>query len=352
MKMIRIMIKHFLWSFVAVIVGLTCAFWRGQVVHDAGFSFLITAVCISLLEVAISFDNAVVNAEKLEHMSHEWQERFLTWGILIAVFGMRFLFPILVVSIFAGLPFFKVIDVALEKPDEYVRYLHDANAGIVSFGGMFLMMLFLKFFIDKKKNVDWIKVVERPIKSLARLKFSHEIIGLIALLILVLNLPQEQMKVCAISGISGILLFLVIDTIAHRLEKRHGAKASATSTVVLTGKAGFTAFLYLELIDASFSLDGVLGAFAFTKDVVVIVVGLGIGAMFVRSITLALVEHKTLEKLRFITNGAYWAIGALSLVMLRSAVQEVPEAVAASISLIFIALSIISSVMYEKKSSK
>lgn len=343
------MLKHFLWSFVAVVIGLSCAFWRGQVVHDAGFSFLITAFCISLLEVAISFDNAVVNAEKLEHMSHKWQERFLTWGILIAVFGMRFLFPILVVSIFAGLPFLKVIDVALAKPDEYVAYLHDANAGIVSFGGMFLMMLFLKFFIDKKKEVDWLGFVERPLKFLAKIKFSHEIIGLAALLILVVNLPQEEMKVCAISGISGILLFLVIDTVAHRLEKHHKTSANA---VALTGKAGFMAFLYLELIDASFSLDGVLGAFAFTKDVVVIVVGLGIGAMFVRSITLALVEHKTLDKFRFLTNGAYWAIGALSVIMLRSAVEEVPEAIAASLSIVFIVLSIISSLLYNKKQEK
>lgn len=343
------MLKHFLWSFVAVVVGLSFAFWRGQVVHDAGFSFLLTAICISLLEVAISFDNAVVNAQKLEHMSHKWQERFLSWGILIAVFGMRFLFPILVVSIFAGLSFTSVIDVALTKPDEYVNYLHEANAGIVSFGGMFLMMLFLKFFIDKKKQIDWIGCLEKPLKSLARLKFSHEIIGLIALLILVVNLPKEQMQVCAISGISGILLFLVIDTVAHRLEKHHSTTSSA---VALTGKAGFMAFLYLELIDASFSLDGVLGAFAFTKDVIVIVVGLGIGAMFVRSITLALVEHKTLDKLRFLTNGAYWAIGALSLVMLRSAVQEVPEAVAATLSIVFILLSIVSSLRHNKKSAK
>ncbi len=341
------MFKHFKWSFICVIVGLVCAFWRGEAMHGAGVAFALTAFAISLLEVAISFDNAVVNAVKLEHMDDVWRHRFLTWGIFIAVFGMRFLFPVAVVAVFSHIPFSKVISLALSNPDEYVAHLEEANAGIVSFGGMFLMMLFLKFFIDKNKRVDWIWFIERPMKKIASLRFSHEIIAALALAVLMLFLPDTDRAVCAVSGIVGILLFLGIDTVSRWLEKHH---KGAGDGVRLSGKAGFAAFMYLELIDASFSLDGVLGAFAFTKDVVVIVVGLGVGAMFVRSLTIVLVEHKTLDKLKYLTNGAYWAIGALSVVMLKSAVREVPEAFAALVSIVFIVFALFSSLLHNRKS--
>lgn len=338
-------IKHFEWSLIVVIAGMAASFWRGSSLGQSGFSFMLTALVISVLEVAISFDNAVVNAEKLEHMSDVWRERFLTWGIFIAVFGMRLLFPILVVSVFAGLPFGSVVNIALTNPDEYVGHLHSANSGIVTFGGMFLLMLFLKFFIDDKKRVDWIKSVERPLKPLAKIMFVREIVSLLALGALLAFLPAGSRKVCAVSGLAGIALFLLIDKISAFLERND--KTSSLSRAA--GKAGFAAFLYLELIDASFSLDGVLGAFAFTKDVVVIVVGLGIGAMFVRSLTLMLVEKKTLSKLKYLTHGAYWAIGVLAAVMLVSAARELPEAVAATASVAFIAAAVVSSVRSNRR---
>lgn len=348
------MIKHLKWSFVAVVVGMAIAFWRGSSLGVSGLSFMFTALVISVLEVAISFDNAVVNAEKLERMSPVWRERFLTWGIFIAVFGMRFLFPVIVVAIFARLAFSTVVSLALTDPDEYVRHLHEANSGIVSFGGMFLMMLFLKFFIDKNKEVDWLKAVERPLKRLAKIPLIREVLALCALGILLAFLPQENLKFCAISGVFGIILFLAIDSISNFLESRDSKRNTnfSNSATLMTGRAGFAAFLYLELIDASFSLDGVLGAFAFTKDVVVIMIGLGIGAMFVRSLTLMLVEKKTLSKLKYITNGAYWAIGTLSVIMLVSAVRELPEAIAATLSIAFIIFSIVSSIRLNKRHAK
>ena len=190
--------------------------------------------------------------------------------------------------------------------------------------------------------------LERPIKKLARMKFISEIIAAAALGILVYFLPEHEREVCAVSGIVGIALFLAIDFIAHFLESRHIGEGA----VKLTGTAGFAMFMYLELIDASFSLDGVLGAFAFTKDIVVIIVGLGVGAMFVRSLTLVLVEKQTLSKLKYLTNGAYWAIGALSVIMMRSAIEEVPEAAAASLSIGVIAISLAHSILENRKLPK
>lgn len=344
------MFKYFKWSFACVILGIAFAYWRGAALGASGLSFAFTAFAISVLEVAISFDNAVVNAVKLRRMNDRWRRRFLTWGILIAVFGMRFLFPVLIVAIFAGIPFFSVIHLALNHPDEYIIYLNEANPGIVSFGGMFLLMLFLKFFIDAKKEVHWLELFEKFMQKISAVKIAPEILGFAMLGIFLICVPSEIRLFCGISGLVGIGLFLAIDTLARVLERHN--KDVGGNNVLLSGKAGFVAFIYLELIDASFSLDGVLGAFAFTKDIVVIGVGLGVGAMFVRSLTIMLVEKKALEKLRFLTNGAYWAIGALSLVMLVSAVKHVTEAIAASVSIIFIIMAFVSSIRLNKRLSR
>ena len=94
------MIEYFLESYIVTFVGLICAFFWGEHVHPgSGFACVFVALVLGVLEISLSFDNAVVNAMKLEKMSHAWRHRFLTWGIIIAVFGMRFLFPIFVVSI-------------------------------------------------------------------------------------------------------------------------------------------------------------------------------------------------------------------------------------------------------------
>ena len=342
------MLKNFRGSIFCVIIGLCLAFWRGESVGASGVAFMLTTFAISLLEVAISFDNAVVNAHKLEKMSKVWRRRFLTWGIFIAVFGMRFLFPVLIVAIFAHISLVEVIKIAFANPDEYVRHLHETHAAIVTFGGMFLLMLFLKFFIDKNKKDHWISPIEKSLVRLARVKFVNEVIALVVLGVLIYFLPEHERKVCALSGFVGIVLFLAIDSLSHYLESKHVGEGA----VQLTGTAGFAMFMYLELIDASFSLDGVLGAFAFTKDIVVIIVGLGVGAMFVRSLTLVLVDKQTLSKMRYITNGAYWAIGALALVMMRSAVEEVPEEVAATLSIGIIVVSVVHSVILNKKALK
>ena len=137
------MIQYFLGSYIVTIVGLLGAyFWGNHVVPGTGWACVFIAIVLSVLEVSLSFDNAVVNAMKLEKMSHVWRHRFLTWGILIAVFGMRFLFPILIVSVFAKIGMYDVAKIALTDSDQYAHYLHETHAPIVTFGGTFLMMLF------------------------------------------------------------------------------------------------------------------------------------------------------------------------------------------------------------------
>jgi len=107
---------------------------------------------------------------------------------------------------------------------------------------------------------------------------------------------------------------------------------------------------YLEVLDASFSFDGVIGAFAITSDVVIIMLGLAIGAMFVRSMTIYLVEKGTLDAYVYLEHGAHYAIGALALIMLASGTGlHIPEVITGLVGVAFIVWAVISSISYSKK---
>ena len=321
------MLKYFLGSYIVTAVGLIGAFLWGNHVHPgSGIECAFIAFVLGILEVSLSFDNAVVNAMKLEKMSEVWRHRFITWGIAIAVFGMRFLFPILVVAIFAKLSMLEVFKVATTDADKYAGYLHQTHAPIVTFGGMFLIMLFFNYFFNHKKDVHWIRQIEQPLSKLDHMRGIEIVLTLIMLLITQNYIPEEQRVSVIIAGLSGIITYLLIDGFTHFLEKHEEMRAAACAGKSLAC-TGLISFIYLELIDASFSLDGVLGAFALSKDIIIITIGLSIGAMFVRSLTILLVEKKTLAQFRYLEHGAHWAIGALAILMLVSTVQEVPEVI-------------------------
>ena len=336
--------KYFTESYFVTVAGLIIAyFWGEHVKPGAGFISVFIASILAILEVSLSFDNAVVNAMKLEKMSLVWQKRFLTWGIAIAVFGMRFLFPILVVAIFAHLDMVTVAKIAISDSQSYANYLHMAHAPIVTFGGLFLIMLFLNYFFDHEKDVHWIKIIERPVSYLDHIKGIEIFISLLIIVALQTFIPEPQKLSVVLAGIFGIVTYLGIDGVSHFLEKHQQLKMAKCGADALKC-GGLATFLYLELIDASFSLDGVLGAFALSNDVIIIAVGLGIGAMFVRSLTLLIVETKTLAKFIYLEHGAHWAIGALAIIMLITTVHEVPEVVTGLIGLIFIVSALISSI--------
>ena len=340
--------KYFTGSYIVTILGIIAAYLWGEHVHPgSGFLCIFIALILGVLEVSLSFDNAVVNATKLEKMDEVWRQRFITWGIAIAVFGMRFLFPILVVSIFAKLSMLDVTKMALSDADKYAHYLSLTHAPIVTFGGMFLMMLFLNYFFDSKKDVHWLRKIEEPMAHFDHIKGIEVILSLLILITLHTIVPAQQALSVVISGLSGIMVYLMIDGVTHYLEKKEELRLSQCTEAVKC--SGLVMFIYLELIDASFSLDGVLGAFALSNDIVIITIGLAIGAMFVRSLTIMLVEKKTLTQFRYLEHGAHWAIGALALIMFISTVKEVPEVVTGLIGLAFIAAAFISSVIYNKK---
>lgn len=348
--------KYFIESFWVTIIGLIFAFlWGEHVLKGSGLICIFIAFVLGILEVSLSFDNAVVNATKLKTMTPKWRHRFLTWGIAIAVFGMRFIFPLLVVSIFAHISIIKVLDIALHNAHLYAHYLHQTHATIVTFGGTFLMMLFLGFFLNPKKEIDWLKPIEKLLKKAPESKILDTLIVLAILDIVQMFQPAPIRLSVIISGIAGILTFLGIDTISKKLEEfeeKQNKKLHCSNSVKPIACTGLISFLYLELIDASFSLDGVLGAFALSHDIIIITIGLAIGAVFVRSLTIMFVEKETLEEFIYLEHGAHWAIGILAILMFISTVKSVPEVVTGLSGLFLIVASLISSINYKKKELK
>ena len=340
--------KYFIGSYIFTILGLTLAyFWTHQMHPGNEFSVFFIVIVLSILEISLSFDNAVVNAAKLEKMSHIWQRRFLTWGIWIAVFGMRLIFPIAVVAIFARLGFLDVINIAINDPDKYAHYLHISHPPIITFGATFLMLLFLTFFMNHNKEVHWFDFLENKFALLGRVRGLNVVLTLLMLYFAHNFVAMEYKHEVLVAGIWGIIIYLLVDGFAAFLEHHADKKAQIASCSPRFHFANscFVNFLYLELIDASFSLDGVLGAFALSKDVVIIAIGLSIGAMFVRSLTIMLVEKKTLKEYIYLEHGAHYAIGALALIMFISSFYEVSEIITGLIGLVFILGAFICSII-------
>lgn len=350
-------IKTFGWSFGITIVGLATAFFYGWSRDDsmsAGTSALAIAGILIILEVSLSFDNAVVNARVLNKMSQFWQTIFLTVGILIAVFGMRLVFPFVVVWATAGLNPVDAWDLAMEGghgPGSYADILHDAHPLIAGFGGMFLMMIFLDFFFDEEKEHHWLGPIERPFQRLGQLGGASVVIALGLLLGIAYFFDVEDLGGVLAAGILGLLTYLVVKGLGEVFENSSGLtddadedaqpNGSGTGQVVLaTGKAAFFMFLYLEVLDASFSFDGVIGAFAITTDPIIIALGLGVGAMYVRSITVYLVRKGTLAEYVYLEHGAHWAIGALATLLFVTMKYEIPEVVTGLIGVCFILASL------------
>lgn len=325
--------RYLSWVFAAV--GLAAAFAWG------GLPALAIAALLSVMEVSLSFDNAVVNAAVLRTMAPVWQRRFLTWGILVAVFGMRLVFPVVIVAVAAGLGVAEVARMAVAEPARYAEHLSAAHTAIASFGGLFLLLVFLDFVCDEAKDVHWLGWVERRLAAVGRLESVAVAVALIVLLGVQFALPVEERLTAMVAGVAGVATYVAVKGLAGLT-----GDPGAAGTVTRSGAAGF---LYLEVLDASFSLDGVIGAFAMTTDIVVIMIGLAIGAMFVRSLTVRLVRRGTLEEYRYLEHGAHWGIGALAVIMLISLRVHVPELVTGLVGVSLIGLSLLSSVLYRRK---
>ena len=333
------LLRFYGFSLVFTLICLGLGVWygwssTGTLAGTAAMLWII--VVLSVLEISLSFDNAVVNASVLKEMDEVWQRRFLTWGIAFAVFGMRIVFPLAIVAIAAGLGPIETLRLSLNDPVEYERLVSSAHIGIAGFGGAFLAMVGLKFFFDLDKEVHWIAVIERNLAKFAALPAAEIALLLLALWGISSMLPPEDALTFLVAGVLGLVTFIAVEGINTILEL-HEQKQRLVGAAVRSGLGGF---LYLNVLDASFSFDGVIGAFALSNNMVVIALGLSIGAMFVRSMTIHLVRQGTLAQYRFLEHGAFWAIIVLGAIMLISARWHIPETITGLIGAALIGLSL------------
>jgi hypothetical protein len=304
-----------------------------------------------LVEVTFSFDNAIINAKVLSTMSRFWQTLFMTVGIFIAVFGMRLVFPILIVMITAGLSASDVIHLALNNPDTYSQKLNDSHVSISGFGGMFLLMLCLHFFFDPSRKVRWINIIEKPLQRLGAW-WTYALTSLVILIVISFLPLNTHSKETFTAGLLGIITYLIVHGLADLFTKKQGLEAGKGKMVIKTGMAGFMSFVYLEILDASFSFDGVIGAFAITQDVILIAIGLGVGALWVRSLTLFMVRKQVLDAYRYLEHGAHYTIGVLAAFLLSGLFIHIPEVVAGVSGLAIVGASIVSSILASRNSTK
>lgn len=300
---------------------------------------LLTILFLALMEVALSFDNAVLNAKVLQTMPIKWQQRFITWGMPIAVFGMRFIFPIIIVSLASSIALLDVVDMALHNPIGYAENLAKGHILIDAFGGIFLFMVFLAFHCDQEKEIHWFPWIEKPLQFLSRTPrvLVTECMTIFLLVFLIAGAPPPISTDIGIGGIVAFWTFTLLCGVnfTHR-------NTRVTNTLI--------SFLYLEILDASCSLDGVVGAFVLTNNIIIITIGLGIGAFAIRSLTLYLVRGGVLKEYRYLEHGAHYGIGALSVIMLTDIFYHIPEPITGMMGIGFIGLSLLSSIKHNKTS--
>ena len=345
----RSTVSYLRWPLIVTAVGLVLSGWLGWATEhslEGVLEFLLIGTVLAALEISLSFDNAIVNANKLHEMTPVWRRRFLTWGILIAVFGMRIVFPLAIVAIFAWINPFEAMVLALADPDEYSRILSGAHTSIAAFGGTFLMMVALTFFIDEDKSIDWIETLECRLRKCGSVRGFEIAFVLIIVATVSYGLPDHQQKSFLFSAIMGLLVFTMVDGLGQYLDQPAGKLGK------MGAQGGLGAFLYLEVLDASFSFDGVIGAFALTDNILLIAIGLGIGAMYVRSMTIMLVEKGTLRQFRYLEHGAFYSIFALALIMFTRSLVHIPEVITGFTGVALIGFALFASVRHNRREAQ
>lgn len=358
-------LKTFRWPVGISVLALAASaiFW--------GWEAFGVVLILSILEISLSFDNAVVNAGVLKKMNAFWQRIFLTIGILIAVFGMRLIFPVLIVAITAKVNPVEAVRLAVDNPNRYESLVTDAHPAIAAFGGMFLLMIFLDFVLEDR-DIKWLGWIERPLAKLGKVDMLSVCVALIALVVVSQTFASnahtsaghgvDKSATVLLAGVAGLITYLIVgglsghfeNSLEEREEREEEERESAEAegrkptAIGLAGKAAFFMFLYLEVLDASFSFDGVIGAFAITNHIFWMAVGLGIGALYIRSLTVYLVRQGTLDDYVYLEHGAHYAIGALAVILLVTIQHEINEVVTGLVGVVLIAASFWSSVRRNK----
>ncbi|ORM39202.1 hypothetical protein A2G94_00975 [Francisella endosymbiont of Ornithodoros moubata] len=334
-------LKYFYGSSFVTLIGVAIAVF---IYPTASLETIYSILILAILEISLSFDNAVINAKILGQMPQKWQKIFIYLGLPIAVFGMRLIFPILLVSVTSGINFASVAMLALDNPQQYQKILEHSMPYICSFGGSFLLMVFLNFFLSENKGHYWIPLIENNIitKKIRNYDGGYILFAIIIGVITIYYADSNYQGSLAIAFLLGIIVHNSIGLL-------NSLFATTKVSTIDVAHNGLIGFIYLEIIDVSFSFDGVIGAFAITANIIIIMIGLGIGAMFVRSLTILFVEKKTLAKYIYLGHGAHYAIGFLAMALLLKIFMHLPEWFNGSIGILVLSVAFIHSIVSRKK---
>ena len=334
------------------------------VTYQGGLRDTVTVVTLIVLEMVFSFDNAFVNSRLLKHLSPGAQKLFLWLGIFIAVFVIRFAVPIVIVMFTADLGFRQTIDLAVQNPTLYGEELHKAGPAINAFGGTFLVLLGIAYFFDEEKDVHWFAWLERKLAPLGQIKYIEVFMMLVSILVMAFTVPGDTAARFAVvvAGLLGLTLYIGLDLLESAImrkkkdedEEDEAAPADNSNEVkILTGAMAGAMLFRLEIVDASFSFDGVIGAFAITSSILLIMPGLGSGAVWVRSFTIHLLQTGALKTFKYLEHGAMWAILFLGLTMfVRLYGYELPEWFTGSIGLVFIGSAFFTSIAAKRRANR
>lgn len=308
-------------------MAATAAIVIGSIIFS-GWQALLPISVLAAIEIIFSFENAVINSQVLATMRRIWRVVFLTIGILIAVFLVRAILPLLLVSTTIDQSLSQVWDLAFNQPEQYAIELKEAYPIIAAYGGVFLLMVGLRFF-GERRNVRWLNGLEAPLGEFNQ-PWWISITGAIFAVTVIYTVLTPGDAGIAVAGALGAITFMGVKLLSKLLIGRDTKRQNGTHF------HGISQFLYLELLDASFSFDSVIAAFAITTNVVLIMAGLAIGALFVRSMTIQLLKEGTLRDYRYLVHGAHYAILALAALLLAGIRFDIPEAVAGIIGILII----------------
>lgn len=330
--------KYYKGSFIFAIVSVLITYFM-----CGGLAEAVQTLILGVLEVSVSLDNAVVNAKVLETLDDKWRHRFLTWGMLFAVFGVRVLFPILIVWGTSSLTFTQSLLLPFEDARKYAETVTAAHISIAGFGGTFLLMVFLSFFLDQEKENHWIPGIERLMQEFGKFATNSTVSTIIcaALIVSGVGYALHEGTEFVYASIAGGAAWLAVHMLGEFMEEGNGASTAA--------KAGLGSFIYLNVLDASFSFDGVVGAFAISNNIIIIGLGLGIGAMFVRSMTIHMVDKGTLGELQYLEHGAFWSIGILAGMMFANTIIEIPDIVTGLSAVAVLSIATIHSIIENRR---
>lgn len=340
------MLYKFRWVIPVAIIGIFLGGIAGMLMTTVALveGFLIgleKTAALSVLESSMSLDNAIVVSAILKKMSPFWRKIYATVGLIIGIVIMRFSFPVLIVSFASHLTPWETLVMAVHEPVKYGLALTSHKHEINAFGSSFLLLIALTFLMNPEKDEHWLGFLEKPLAKLGKVATMPLIITLTLLMIESCFIADTEKTSFLFSGMAGVVgYYLVKDGLGAIV-------GEGTGPVSAVG--GFAMFVYIECIDASFSFDGVIGAFAITDNIFQIAIGLGIGAMMVRVFTLIITEKGSLDNLPYLEIGAFLTIFILSLIMKLEDFYKVPDYITGIFGFAIIGASLWDSLRVMKK---